>query len=53
MSRAAVMLLEAVSRFSADTVAAEAAQDIVAKVSGAKVTAAKAQSAVKAVFANA
>ena len=35
-----------------EKVAAEAAQDIVAKVSGAKVTAAKAGSAVKAVFAN-
>jgi len=38
---------------SLESVAAEAAQDIVAKVSGAKVTAAKASSAVKAVFANA
>ena len=36
-----------------ETVAAEAAQDIVARVSGGKVTAAKAKSAVKAVFANA
>ncbi len=36
-----------------ETVAAEAAQDIVARVSGGKVTAAAAKSAVKAVFANA
>ena len=36
-----------------ETVAAEAAQDIVARVSGATVTAAKAKLAVKAVFANA
>jgi F-type H+-transporting ATPase subunit b len=36
-----------------EAVAAEAAQDIVAKVSGASVTAAKAKTAVKAVFANA
>ena len=36
-----------------EAVAAEAAQDIVTKVSGASVTAAKAKSAVKAVFANA
>jgi F-type H+-transporting ATPase subunit b len=36
-----------------ETVAAEAAQDIVAKVSGGQVTAVKAKSAVKAVFANA
>ena len=38
---------------SLEAVAAEAAQDIVAKVSGATVPAAKAQSAVKAVFAHA
>ena len=38
---------------SLEAVAAEAAQDIVGKVSGGKVTAASAQSAVKAVFANA
>ena len=37
---------------SLETVSAEAAQDIVAKVSGAKVTAAQAASAVKAVLAN-
>ena len=38
---------------SLEAVAVEAAQDIVARVSGAKVTAAKAKTAVKAVFANA
>ena len=38
---------------SLEAVAAEAAQDIVSKVSGGTVTAAKAQSAVRAVFANA
>jgi F-type H+-transporting ATPase subunit b len=36
-----------------ETVAAEAAQDIVAKVSGASVTAAKAKAAVKVLFADA
>ena len=38
---------------SLEAVAAEAAQDIVTRVSGATVTAAQAKSAVKTVFANA